>query len=156
MLNLNNLVQAAIQQKKNNAAATKELERKKEEAQKAEKLQQELGDKITVNQFNKGDLVTIIGYSKGKGFTGHMKRHGFSGGRKSHGKNSVMRKAGSIGAGSDPSRVFPGMKMAGRSGNSNVTVKNLEILKVISEKNLLFVKGSVPGFSNGIVYISKV
>ena len=115
-----------------------------------------LGDQVLVNQFKEGDIICITGNSKGKGFTGHMKRHGFGGGRRSHGKNSVMRKPGSVGAGSDPSRVFPGMKMAGRSGNNNITVKNLEVLKVDVTNNLLFIKGSIPGASKGIVYLSKV
>ena len=115
-----------------------------------------LGDTVTVNQFSTGDFITVTGSSKGKGFTGHMKRHGFGGGRASHGKNSVMRKAGSVGAGSDPSRVFPGMKMAGRKGNFNVTIKNLLVVKVDKDKNLMFVNGSVPGAKNSVVYLSKV
>ena len=115
-----------------------------------------LGDIITINQFSIGDFIRITGTSKGKGFTGHMKRHGFSGGRRSHGKNSVMRKAGSVGAGSDPSRVFPGMKMAGRKGNYNITIKNLLVVKVDQDKNLMFVNGSVPGAKNSVVYLSKI
>jgi len=116
----------------------------------------ELGQKITADIFEIGDFVAVSGVSKGKGFAGHMKRHGFSGGRRSHGKNSVMRKAGSIGAGSDPSRVWPGTKMAGRMGNENVTVKNLEVTRVEKDKNLVFIKGAVPGANNGIVFISKI
>ena len=85
-----------------------------------------------------------------------MKRHGFGGGRRSHGKNSVMRKAGSVGAGSDPSRVFPGMKMAGRKGNYKKTIKNLSVIKLDYENNLIFVTGSVPGANNGLVYLSKI
>jgi len=115
-----------------------------------------LGKKITADIFEIGDFVAVSGISKGKGFAGHMKRHGFSGGRRSHGKNSVMRKAGSIGAGSDPSRVWPGTKMAGRMGNENVTVKNLEVTRVEIDKNLVFIKGAVPGAKNGIVFISKI
>ena len=115
-----------------------------------------LGEEITLNQFSIGDILQITGFSKGKGFAGHMKRHNFSGGRASHGKNSVMRKAGSIGAGTSPGRVWKGMRMAGRMGNDQVTVKNLEIIKMDSEKNLLFVSGSVPGANNNILYISKV
>jgi len=115
-----------------------------------------LGDTVTVNQFSIGDFIRITGTSKGKGFTGHMKRHGFGGGRASHGKNSVMRKAGSVGAGSDPSRVFPGMKMAGRKGNYNVSIKNLLVVRVDQHKNLMFVNGSVPGAKNSVVYLSKV
>ena len=116
----------------------------------------ELGQKVTADIFEAGDFVAVSGVSKGKGFAGHMKRHGFSGGRRSHGKNSVMRKAGSIGAGSDPSRVWPGTRMAGRMGNENVTVKNLEVTRVEKDKNLVFIKGAVPGAKNGIVFISKI
>ena len=85
----------------------------------------QLGEDITLSLFTVGEFVNITGISKGKGFTGHMKRHGFGGGRRSHGKNSVMRKAGSIGAGSDPSRVWPGTRMAGRHGNKTVKIENL-------------------------------
>ena len=115
-----------------------------------------LGQTISVDIFNIGECVSVLGTSKGKGFAGHMKRHGFSGGRRSHGKNSVMRKPGSVGAGTDPSRIWPGTRMAGRMGNMNVNVKNLEIVKIDLENHLVFVKGSVPGFRNGIVYISKI
>jgi len=116
----------------------------------------ELGQKVTADIFETGDFVVVSGASKGKGFAGHMKRHGFSGGRRSHGKNSVMRKSGSIGAGSDPSRVWPGTRMAGRMGNENITVKNLEVTRVDKDKNLVFIKGAVPGSKNGIVFISKI
>ena len=115
-----------------------------------------LGDVITLKQFELGDFVKITGVSKGKGFTGHMKRHGFGGGRRSHGKNSVMRKSGSVGAGSDPSRVFPGMKMAGRKGNYKKTIKNLSVIKIDHNNNLIFVSGSVPGANNGLIYLSKI
>ena len=115
-----------------------------------------LGDVVTIKQFELGDFVKVTGTSKGKGFTGHMKRHGFGGGRRSHGKNSVMRKAGSVGAGSDPSRVFPGMKMAGRKGDYKKTIKNLSVIKLDYENNLIFVTGSVPGAINGLVYLSKI
>jgi len=115
-----------------------------------------LGQKVAVDIFETGDFVAVSGASKGKGFAGHMKRHGFSGGRRSHGKNSVMRKSGAIGAGSDPSRVWPGTRMAGRMGNENVTVKNLEVTRVEKDKNLVFIKGAVPGAKNGIVFISKI
>ena len=116
----------------------------------------DLGHKVTADIFEAGDFVAVSGVSKGKGFAGHMKRHGFSGGRRSHGKNSVMRKSGAIGAGSDPSRVWPGTRMAGRMGNENVTVKNLEVTRVEKDKNLVFIKGAVPGAKNGIVFISKI
>ena len=114
-----------------------------------------LGVLVDVSQFSLGDSVTISGISKGKGFAGHMKRHGFSGGRASHGKNSVMRKAGSVGAGTSPGRIFPGMKMAGRMGNDKTTIKNLRVLNIDTEKNLLFIKGSVPGPNNRIIFLNK-
>ena len=121
-----------------------------------EKNDFKLGDVVTLKQFDLGDFVKVTGTSKGKGFTGHMKRHGFGGGRRSHGKNSVMRKSGSVGAGSDPSRVFPGMKMAGRKGNYTKTIKNLSIIKLDYSNNLIFVTGAVPGANNGLVYLSKI
>ena len=114
-----------------------------------------LGLEISLNQFDVGDMLTVTGTSKGKGFAGHMKRHNFSGGRASHGKNSVMRKAGSIGAGTSPGRVWKGTRMAGRMGTDTVTIKNLELIKLDYENNLLFVSGSVPGANNNIVYISR-
>ena len=115
----------------------------------------DLGQSFGSDVFETGDLVTVSGISKGKGFAGHMKRHGFSGGRRSHGKNSVMRKAGSVGAGTDPSRIWPGTRMAGRMGNTKVSVKNLEVIRVEKDKNLLFIKGAIPGAKQGIIYITK-
>tara|TARA_B100000029_G_scaffold126412_1_gene120080 strand:+ start:174 stop:797 length:624 start_codon:yes stop_codon:yes gene_type:complete len=115
----------------------------------------DLGDIVNAEHFEKGDIISVSGFSKGKGFAGHMKRHGFGGGRRSHGKNSVMRKPGSVGAGTDPSRIWPGTRMAGRMGNSKTTIKNLEVLRIDSEKNLIFIKGAVPGPKDGIVYIEK-
>ena len=120
-----------------------------------ENRQNLLGSEILVNSFNEGEYVTVTGKSKGKGFAGHMKRHNFGGGRASHGKNSVMRKAGSVGAGTWPGRVWPGTRMAGRMGGDKVTVENLKVVKVDNDKNLLFVKGAVPGPSKSIVYIEK-
>ena len=114
-----------------------------------------LGSEILVNSFSEGEYVTVTGKSKGKGFAGHMKRHNFGGGRASHGKNSVMRKAGSVGAGTWPGRVWPGTRMAGRMGSEKVTVENLKVVKVDNNKNLLFVKGAIPGPSKSIVYIEK-
>ena len=113
----------------------------------------EVGKDLDVSNFSPGDMVSVSGVSKGKGFSGHMKRHNFSGGRRSHGKNSVMRKSGAVGAGSDPSRIWPGTRMAGRMGNQRVTVKNLEIVRIDEDRNLIFVKGSVPGSKKNIVYI---
>ena len=99
----------------------------------------EPGQEVTADIFETGDFVSVSGVSKGKGFAGHMKRHGFSGGRRSHGKNSVMRKAGSVGAGSDPSRIWPGSRMAGRMGNTQVSVINLEVARVEKDNNLIFI-----------------
>jgi len=115
----------------------------------------EPGQEVTADIFETGDFVSVSGVSKGKGFAGHMKRHGFSGGRRSHGKNSVMRKAGSVGAGTDPGRIWPGSRMAGRMGNAQVSVKNLVVARVEKDNNLIFIKGAVPGARNGIVYLSK-
>jgi large subunit ribosomal protein L3 len=115
-----------------------------------------IGGEINVGLFKPGDFINISGISKGKGFAGHMKRHGFSGGRASHGKNSVMRKPGSIGAGTDPAKVWKGTRMAGRMGNNQVTVKNLEVIEINNDENTIFLNGSVPGSKNGIVYMSKV
>ena len=114
-----------------------------------------LGSKVDSSIFELGDFIAVTGVSKGRGFAGHMKRHGFGGGRRSHGKNSVMRKPGSIGAGSDPSRVWLGTRMAGRFGNDRVTGKNLEVIRVDSESNLVFIKGAVPGAKNGFIYLVK-
>ena len=115
-----------------------------------------VGGEVNTGLFEPGDLVNISGVSKGKGFAGHMKRHGFAGGRASHGKNSVMRKGGSIGAGSDPSKVWKGTRMAGRMGSDQVTVKNLQVVKINNDENTIFLSGAVPGTKNSIVYISKV
>ncbi len=114
-----------------------------------------LGEELRVNIFQLGDYVKVSGISKGKGFAGVMKRHGFGGGRASHGKNSVMRKSGSVGAGTDPGRIFPGMKMAGRMGNDKVTVKNLEVLNIDYINNLIFIKGALPGSNNNYLYLTK-
>ena len=114
-----------------------------------------LGKQVTVNSFSEGDIVNITGKSKGKGFAGHMKRHNFSGGRASHGKNSVMRKAGSVGAGTWPGKIWKGTRMAGRMGGDNITIKNLKVIKVDDQNNLLFIKGAIPGPSKSIIYIEK-
>ena len=103
-----------------------------------------VGDSLTVERFNAGQKVDVTGQSKGKGFQGTIKVHGFHRGPMSHGSKS-HRLPGSIGAGTDPARVFKGTKMAKRLGNSNVTIKNLEIIKIDSDNNTLFVKGAVPG-----------
>lgn len=115
-----------------------------------------LGDTLTVDIFAEGEFVDIAGTSKGKGFQGVVKRHNFAGvGQATHGQHNRLRAPGSIGAGSDPSRVFKGMRMAGRMGGTAVKIQNLQVLKVDVEKNLLIVKGSVPGARNSFVIVEK-
>ena len=115
----------------------------------------EVGQEVTADIFEIGDTISVSGISKGKGFAGHMKKHNFSGGRASHGKNSVMRKAGSVGAGTSPGKIWKGSRMAGRMGNAKVSIKNLQVTRIDKNNNLLFIKGAIPGAINGIVYISK-
>ena len=115
-----------------------------------------LGDTITVEHFAEGEFVDVSGTSKGKGFQGVVKRHGFAGvGQATHGQHNRLRAPGSIGAASYPARVFKGMKMAGRMGTDTVKVQNLRVLKVVTEKNLLVVKGCIPGAKNAYVTIQK-
>ncbi|NNC49247.1 MAG: 50S ribosomal protein L3, partial [Flaviramulus sp.] len=115
-----------------------------------------LGDAITVEHFTEGEFVDVAGTSKGKGFQGVVKRHGFGGvGQATHGQHNRLRAPGSIGAASYPARVFKGMKMAGRMGGETVKVQNLRVLKVVADKNLLVVKGCVPGHKNAYVIIRK-
>jgi large subunit ribosomal protein L3 len=113
----------------------------------------ERGQELKADVFAAGDKVDVVGVSKGKGFTGVMKRHGFSGLRASHGVERKHRSPGSIGACATPSRVFKGMRMAGQSGNERVTVLNLEIVSSDPERNLLLVKGAVPGPAGGLVMV---
>ena len=113
-----------------------------------------LGDLVTVDSIDEEGWVDIQGVTKGKGFQGVVKRHGFAGvGDSTHGQHNRLRAPGSVGASSYPSRVFPGMRMAGNDGNDNVTIQNLKVLKVIPESNLLVVKGSVPGCKGSFVII---
>ena len=115
-----------------------------------------VGDKINVDHFFEGEYVDVTGISKGKGFQGVVKRHGFSGvGDSTHGQHNRNRAPGSIGAGSDPSRVFKGMRMAGRTGGNQVTIQNLKIHKIDTDQNLIFVGGSVPGTNNSYVILSN-
>lgn len=119
-------------------------------------LSKELGEAITVDIFAEGDKVEVVGTTKGKGFQGVVKRHGFSGvGEQSHGQHDRQRAPGSIGNSSDASRVFKGMRMAGRMGNDRVKVKGLKVLKVFPDKNYILVSGSVPGHIGAIVLIQK-
>ena len=115
-----------------------------------------IGDDVKVDLFKEGDFIKVKGKSKGKGFQGVMKRHNFGGvGGTTHGQSDRLRAPGSIGASSWPSRVFKGQRMAGRKGFENVTVRNLKVIKIISEDNLIMVKGAVPGSINSIVELIK-
>lgn len=115
-----------------------------------------IGDEVGVDIFEEGEWVDIVGISKGKGFQGVVKRHGFAGvGARTHGQHNRERAPGSLGPGSTPSRVFKGMKMAGRMGTDRVKVQNLKVLKVIPEKHLLVVSGSIPGHKGAYVIIEK-
>lgn len=115
-----------------------------------------IGDELNVDMFTEGEKVVVSGVSIGKGFQGVMKRHGFSGvGGATHGQKDRLRAPGSIGQSSYPSRVFKGMKMAGRTGGENISTKNLKIVKIIPDENIILVKGAVPGSVNSIVEINK-
>ena len=115
-----------------------------------------IGDSIKVDHFEEGEYVDVSGISKGKGFQGVVKRHGFAGvGQATHGQHNRLRAPGSIGAASYPARVFKGMKMAGRMGGEKVKVMNLRVLKVVPEKNLLVLKGCVPGHKDSYLTIEK-
>ncbi|MCD6579017.1 50S ribosomal protein L3 [bacterium] len=116
--------------------------------------QYNIGDSVDVSQFQKGDIVNVIGKSKGKGFQGVMKRHNFHGGPATHGSH-LHRAPGSIGMCAWPSRVLPGKKMPGRMGSDKITVKKIPIIDVIPEKNVILVKGGIPGPTNAVVYIQK-
>ena len=115
-----------------------------------------IGDEIKVDMFNEGEIIKVRGISKGKGFQGVMKRHNFGGvGGTTHGQSDRLRAPGSIGSSSYPSRVFKGQRMAGRQGSDNVTIRNLRVIKVLPEDNLIMVKGAVPGSINSTVELIK-
>jgi large subunit ribosomal protein L3 len=119
-------------------------------------LEKNAGELITVEIFQEGEKVDVVGTSKGKGFQGVVKRHGFSGvGEQSHGQHDRQRAPGSIGNSSDASRVFKGMRMAGRMGADRVKIKGLQVIKIFPEKNYILVNGSIPGHNGSIVYIQK-
>lgn len=113
----------------------------------------EVGQQIDVTTFNVGDVIEVTGSSKGKGFQGVVKRHGFHGSPKTHGHKDQLRMPGSIGAG-EPQHVFKGTRMAGRMGDEQVTVKNLKIVDIDTEKNILYVSGAVPGARNGLIIVA--
>ena len=115
----------------------------------------EVGVRVDVSLFKAGDLVDITGWSKGKGFAGVVKRHHFAGGPKTHGQSDRHRHPGSIGATTSPGRVFKGMRMAGHMGNKRTTVRHLEVFEADPDRNLLLVKGALPGGRNGLLLIKK-
>jgi len=114
-----------------------------------------VGDKIDVSQFQPGETLDVVGVSKGKGFSGGVKRHGFHGGPKTHGQSDRHRAPGAVGSTTTPGRVLKGLHMAGHMGDERVTVRKLQVYKADVEKNLLIVKGAVPGSRNGLLLISK-
>lgn len=114
-----------------------------------------VGDVIKVDIFKVGEKVKVTGVSKGKGFQGGVKRHNFGGGVRTHGQSDRERAPGSIGASSYPSRVFKGQRMAGRMGTDQVTVRNLKVVKILSDSNLILIKGAIPGANTGFVEIYK-
>jgi large subunit ribosomal protein L3 len=119
-------------------------------------IEKTIGETITCEIFTEGEKVDVVGTSKGKGFQGVVKRHGFSGvGEQSHGQHDRQRAPGSIGNSSDASRVFKGMRMAGRMGGDRVKAKSLKVLRIFSDKNYILVSGSVPGHNGSIVLIQK-
>jgi len=115
----------------------------------------EVGDRVDVSLFKPGDLVDVTGWSKGKGFAGVVKRHHFAGGPKTHGQSDRHRAPGSIGSTTSPGRVLKGMRMAGHMGNRRVTVRHLEVFEADPDRNLLLVKGALPGGRNGLLLIKK-
>ena len=125
------------------------------EFDKVPSFEYKLGQTFHVGLFKQGDYVRVSGTSKGKGFTGVIKRHNFSRQKKTHGTGHTERAPGSIGQASDPSRVFPGMRMAGRHGNKKVTVENLIVIKIDKDNNQILVKGSIPGPNNGTIVVYK-
>ncbi|MCB0761656.1 MAG: 50S ribosomal protein L3 [Flavobacteriales bacterium] len=116
-----------------------------------------LGDVVKAEDvFAEGEFVSVTGTSKGKGFQGVVKRHGFGGvGQSTHGQHNRLRAPGSIGAASDPARVFKGMRMAGQTGNQRVTIENLEIVKIMPEEGVMLIKGAIPGYNGSTVIIRK-
>lgn len=114
-----------------------------------------VGQVLTADLFEAGELVDVTGTSKGRGFQGVMKRHHFRGGPRTHGQSDRARAPGSIGAGTDPGHVFKGTRMAGRMGNRRITTQNLVVVEILSDKNVVLVRGSVPGAKNGLVMIRR-
>ena len=118
--------------------------------------QKKFGDVVSVDVFEEGEFVDVVGISKGKGFQGVVRRHGFAGvGGKTHGQHNRLRAPGSVGASSWPSRVFKGIRMAGQMGDKRVKILNLEIVKIVKDKNILLVKGAIPGANGSYVIIER-
>jgi len=115
----------------------------------------ELGARVDASIFERGEVVDVIGTSKGKGFAGVVKRHNFSGGPKTHGQSDRWRHSGSVGSGTTPGRTFKGMRMGGHLGNARITVKNLRILAVDPQRNLVALRGAIPGPNGGLIMIRK-
>ena len=126
-----------------------------QEFEKVEGYNYKTGQEFTVSMFNEGDLVSVTGTSKGRGYAGVIKRHNFHRQPKTHGQTEYLRHPGSIGQASDPSRVFKGMKMAGRYGGKKSSVKNLKVIKVDKENNLLYLRGAVPGANKNRISVTK-
>ncbi len=116
----------------------------------------EIGQKVTVDIFEPGERVDVIGTSKGRGFAGVVKRHGFGGSPKTHGTKDQHRASGSVGGGTYPGKTWKGQRMAGHMGNARVTVKKLEVVQANADRNLLLIKGAVPGHRNALVLIEKI
>jgi large subunit ribosomal protein L3 len=133
----------------------REFRDKRKKITKNEKEEYKIGDKVNVNIFNLGDIIKVSAISKGKGFQGVVKRHGFHGSPASHGHKDQLRMPGSIGS-TEPARVFKGMRMGGRMGNKRVTVKNLKVISIDPEKNLISLKGAVPGARNTLVEMTSI
>ncbi len=131
------------------------LGKKKREARIGGKTDLTIGSTVSVEAFKEGEKVAVAGTSKGRGFQGVVKRHGFHGGPKTHGQKNRLRAPGSIGS-TAPQRVWPGRRMAGRMGNARVTVKNLRVVEIDKEHNILFLKGAVPGAPGGLLEIKSV
>ena len=117
--------------------------------------EQDVGERVDVGMLKPGDRVDVTGVSKGKGFAGVVKRHHFRGGPKTHGQSDRLRAPGSVGAGTTPGRVFKGTRMAGHMGNERVTVQNLQVIRVDPERNLVALRGAIPGPAGGVILIRK-
>lgn len=158
-------LQLAVGEKKEKRATKAEINHFAKASTTAKKIVKEfrdysiekaIGELVTVDIFEEGEKVSVVGITKGKGFQGVVKRHGFSGvGDQSHGQHDRQRAPGSIGASSYPSRVFKGTRMAGRMGNDRVKMKGLKVVKIFPEQNYILVSGSVPGHNGSIVFIQK-